>query len=262
VDKRFSDLDCSIHYLDAGASTPERRPLIFLHGWGLEAQTFAPSLRLFAQERRAVYVDLPGFGRSRCRPAGWDYASSARIIARLVGELGLGQVHLAGHSIGAGVCIQLCAMYPELVLSLTLVDSAGLPFGSLNKLAFSRLPILTEQFVVQSVLSPRGNFRFVQSMTYNLLFNTRTIFQALNMPIADDLRATLRAIHHPTLILWGEKDRTTPLPMAHTFASLLPQARLEVVPGWAYHEWSILYPHQLHARVSAFLGALEQARAA
>jgi len=46
----------------------------------------------------------------------------------------------------------------------------------------------------------------------------------------EKLDGKLGALAMPTLLLWGENDRLTPLSMAHEFRNAIPNAELEVVP--------------------------------
>ena len=41
-------------------------------------------------------------------------------------------------------------------------------------------------------------------------------------------------VKSPVLVLVGEHDEATPPPMSHELAALLPQARLEIIPGCAH----------------------------
>lgn len=246
---------CKIYYLDLGKSSENRFPIIFLHGWGLEGRTFLPSLRRLSQNRRVISPDLPGFGQTKCNLD--DYRPEEK-ITDLISDLGLEKVHLIGHSIGGGVCIRICDLIPEKVLSLMLIDSSGIPFGSFENLISRRLLKLSEQFVVQALLSPMYNLLFLKSMAYNLLFNRKSIFHALVMPIHDDIFSIAQQIEQKTMIIWGEKDRTTPLEMGFTLSQYIPKSDLEVMCGPYYHEWSVLYPRKFAAIINDFINRIER----
>jgi pimeloyl-ACP methyl ester carboxylesterase len=253
-----ADANCNIHYLDLGEASGKAAAILFLHGWGLEGQTFLPSLRLLAQDRRVIAPDLPGFGRTKCAIDEWDYDRLATSMVRLILDLGLQRVHLIGHSLGAATCIKICTLLPENVLSLILVDSAGIPFGSYRNLVFRRLLGLSEQFIVQFILSPRYSLLYFRAFAYNLIFNLTSSFNAVDMPLYGDLRQTARQVKHRTLIVWGEKDRTTPVEMGHALSQQLQNSRLEVVHGNYYHEWSILYPREFAKIARDFINQIEQ----
>jgi pimeloyl-ACP methyl ester carboxylesterase len=50
-----------------------------------------------------------------------------------------------------------------------------------------------------------------------------------------DRSAEVARIRCPTLIIHGADDPLVPLPAAHHLAKLLPQARLEVIPGLGHY---------------------------
>jgi pimeloyl-ACP methyl ester carboxylesterase len=64
----------------------------------------------------------------------------------------------------------------------------------------------------------------------------------------------------PALVLWGDADRVTPLPQGQHLASMLPKARLEVMPGIGH------IPHledttSFNALLLSYLGAVDALRA-
>jgi pimeloyl-ACP methyl ester carboxylesterase len=58
----------------------------------------------------------------------------------------------------------------------------------------------------------------------------------------------------PTLLLWGERDRTIPLRLARHFLERLADGSLQTVPG-AYHDVVSTRPEQTAATIHAFLAA-------
>ena len=110
---RYRPAEADLRYCDF----PGRGPaLVWIHGLGASgAQSFADvarSARLVA--RRSLIPDLLGFGLSD-RPTGFSYSMDehADSVACLLGELGLGDVALVGHSMGGAIAL-LIAARPEL----------------------------------------------------------------------------------------------------------------------------------------------------
>ena len=58
----------ALNYVDLGRQGPEP-PIVFVHGLSGQWQNWLENLPRFAQSRRVVALDLPGFGRSEM-PAG------------------------------------------------------------------------------------------------------------------------------------------------------------------------------------------------
>src|SRR6185436_8703597 len=58
-----------------------------------------------------------------------------------------------------------------------------------------------------------------------------SLFLAFSRILRDDVRPLLRQLTLPVLLLWGERDPLVPLSYGRQMASLMPQARLVVIPG-------------------------------
>ena len=125
----FADVDgVRMHYVTGGAGPP----LVLLHGWPqswYEWRGIMPALA----ERYTVYaLDLPGLGDSEGVPPGFDKATLARYVHGLVGdELGLRDINLVAHDLGAGVGFSYAAQYPHEVARYAHLDYSlpgpGLP---------------------------------------------------------------------------------------------------------------------------------------
>jgi pimeloyl-ACP methyl ester carboxylesterase len=100
--------------------------LVLLHGIGASRAAWAPVLERLTTTHTVYAVDLPGFGDSA--PLGDGAVSSPRRLAEAVAgaldELGLETPHVAGHSLGGWVALELADLRP--VASLTLLSPAGL----------------------------------------------------------------------------------------------------------------------------------------
>lgn len=242
-----------IHYFDLGADKEDLPPIVFLHGWGLDASVFLPSLQILSKNRRVIAPDLPGFGKSKCKVNNWDYETFANMIIELIDKLELKQIVLMGHSLGAGVSIKI-SLDNSNVKSMILVDSAGTPFESFWRLVLVRWWKFLDQLIVQSIFTPKYNFLLIKSFVYNVVFNFTTCIGALNMPLHCELESAARQAKVKTLIIWAEKDRTTPLEIGLALSEQMPNSQLIVIKGNYYHEWGIMYPEKLVEIANEFLG--------
>lgn len=103
-----------------------RAPVILLHGSPGSAAGFGDLAPLLAAEGRDVYaVDLPGFGASAKWVPSYAVTAHARATLAAMDELGLGRAHVVGWSMGGGVGLQMAALEPERLASLTLLASIG-----------------------------------------------------------------------------------------------------------------------------------------
>jgi pimeloyl-ACP methyl ester carboxylesterase len=115
-----------LHYVSAGT---EGSPVLLVHGFPESWWAFHRLIPLLAERHRVFAVDLRGFGDSSVADADHDSTTAAADLHALIGQLGVGPVHLTGQDISGATVFRLAATHPEDVRSLTTVET-GLPgFG-------------------------------------------------------------------------------------------------------------------------------------
>lgn len=163
------DVDAAVGAAEAtGLSLSNRgggakRPVLFLHGFGGDRESFLSIEIPLANSRRVLSVDLPGHGKAVEHPASGFEAMADAVIAAL-SVAGEDRVHVVGHSMGAGVAIALALKDPARVASLTLIAPAGVgPIVNtrlLKRYAQARdetmVTLAIEQFVGPSSKLPRA----------------------------------------------------------------------------------------------------------
>lgn len=106
--------DLEIHYRSAG----DGEPVVLVHGnWG-SARWFEPVLARLPAGVRACAPDLRGRGRTRGPDDDVSLPALARDLVALLDALEWESAHLVGHSLGAGVILQLALDAPRRVRSL------------------------------------------------------------------------------------------------------------------------------------------------
>lgn len=113
-----------VHYLDRGTGG---NALVFLHGWGGHAEIWRDQLPL-AAGHRALFVDLPGHGRSDVGDGPYSIASLAEAVHLTLQSAGVTRAVVVGHSLGALVGWHLALRAPDRVEALVSVDGTLLPF--------------------------------------------------------------------------------------------------------------------------------------
>lgn len=113
-----------VHYLDRGTGGAA---LVFLHGWGGQAELWRDQLPL-AAGHRALFVDLPGHGRSDASDGPYTIASVAEALHLTLQSAGVTRAVVVGHSLGALVGWHLALRAPDRVEALVSVDGTLLPF--------------------------------------------------------------------------------------------------------------------------------------
>lgn len=248
VQKQVDLKECKIHYLEGG--DPTAPSVLFLHGWAISAQPYCEILTLLAQDHHIIAPDLPSFAQSTHSELIESYANYSEILVSFLTAIALPKVHLIGHSFGGGIAVTIASFASEKVQSLILVDSTGVPAGSIPEVLLRRaiempLQISLPKLHLQLVEIPQIFFP-------NFIFNTGNFFQTLFLSLEKDLTPLLSQIQAPCLLLWSRKDLTTPLPTAEEFHRRIKHSKLTIVEE-GYHEWNLLYPEKFATIVSEFI---------
>ncbi|MET9230321.1 alpha/beta hydrolase [Lentzea sp. NPDC003310] len=106
----FADVDgVRMHYVKGGAGSP----VVLLHGWPQTWYGWWPVMPALAERHTVYALDLPGLGDSTGTPKGFDKATLARYVHGLTDQLGLEDVAVVGHDLGAAVAFQYASQFPE-----------------------------------------------------------------------------------------------------------------------------------------------------
>ncbi|KAM6424971.1 serine hydrolase-like protein 2 isoform 2-T2 [Rhynochetos jubatus] len=105
----------------------EGHPVLCLHGWLDNANTFDKLIPLLPRDCYYVAMDFSGHGLSSHRPAGspyhfLDYVTDVR---RVAAALQWRRFTLMGHSMGGSVAGMFSFLYPEMVDKLILLENPG-----------------------------------------------------------------------------------------------------------------------------------------
>ena len=240
-------------------------PLVLVHGAAEDGRVWRPQLAALADEFTVVAWDEPGAGRSGDVPAGFGLSDYAHCLAALIESLALGPAHVAGLSWGGTVAQELYRHHAELVSTLILVDTyagwkGSLPFEEVRARVAGAQRMLAAPAAQFDPTLP-GLFAGEPPAEFVALLgeiaadvrphSLRT--QLLAMAEADQ-RDLLARIAVPTLLIWGELDRRSPLGVARQFERAIPDATLVVLPGCG-HVSHLERPHEFTAAVRDFCRA-------
>jgi pimeloyl-ACP methyl ester carboxylesterase len=134
-----------IHYTEWGS--PTSPTVVMLHGLNVQCHTWDPFARILANNYHVIAMDMRGHGDSDWCKAGYRVRSMARDVHGLIDALGVGPVHLVGHSAGVRVAIAVAGEKPQTVRSLALSDA-----GPAN----SKSGALAMRDFIQSTTNLRG----------------------------------------------------------------------------------------------------------
>lgn len=243
----------AISFVDRGAK-PGADPLLFVHGWGVSSAAFTEFFDCLARHYRVIAPDLPGFGASRSLDQPVSYVAFADVLARLLDDLGIAAAHVAGLSMGGGVALTFAARHPRRVRSLVLMAPTGCPYAPLPRLAFNRVVEFAEEMTGGQ---GHGKGRVARSFVANLLGHPASLLATVRMLASESILEDAARVEAPTLLLWGDRDRTIPMRLARQFAERLPNATFEVMPD-TFHEMAAGRPADTAAILHDFIARAQQ----
>lgn len=212
------------------------RNLIILHGWGRSAADLMALAELLADGWRIHVFDLPGFGASPPPPAsGWGSAEYAALVLRYLDHQGIDHAALLGHSFGGRIAIHLAAHASARVKKLVLIGSHGLrPKRSLGRrlrIAAIRWSGKIVKFIDRTFGLKLYSERFIPLFGSPDYARAGVLRATVVKTVNEDQRENAARIQAPTLLLWGEDDRETPVDMARRFHALIRNSQLVLLPG-------------------------------
>jgi pimeloyl-ACP methyl ester carboxylesterase len=235
-------------YGDAG----DGPPVVFIHGWGLSARSYAHALPLIAATgARVIAPALPGFGSSDPLPGEYTFEKLANWVAELLDHAGIDEpAAFVGHSFGGAVATAVAWHHPERTRALVLVNSIG---GSVWKTGARGDRLLADRPIWDWGLRLPGEFRrrtyrkvlpvVVRDLVTNALVNPGALRRAADLARNADLReelATMAERGLPVSILWGSEDNVVP---EATFLAMCEAAGSEGdIIADAGHSWLLADP--------------------
>ncbi len=219
------------------------KPVVLLHGWGGEANSFKPVFDWLSSTYKVYAIDLPGFGLSEIPETAWDATDYARFLSAFFKKLDIESAHLIGHSYGGRISIVMAAVEPDLVDKLILVDSAGLiPPRTLKyhlRVSVAKIGRLIRH------CGPIGNrfadvlSKMMGSKDYQEAGPMRaTLVKSVNQ----DLRPLLPKIKASTLLIWGENDIDTPISFGRIMSEEIPNAELVILKDAGHFSYLDQFP--------------------
>jgi pimeloyl-ACP methyl ester carboxylesterase len=234
-----------IRYFVAGAG----QPLVLVHGLGGAAVNWVDLAPLLARDHLVVALDLPGHAGSSPLPAAPNLDAFADRVGAVADAEGLRRPVVAGHSLGGLVALRLALRRAGDVAGVVLAGAAGFsPSGRRAEHAViisslvrpGRLLAPYRGLVARSralraaalgwgvadvdSLSPGAIEGFLAGPALHT--DTGSAARAL---VIDDFRDRVADIRCPSLVLWGARDKLTPVSDAYDYARRLG-SRLRVIP--------------------------------
>jgi pimeloyl-ACP methyl ester carboxylesterase len=244
-----------IYYAARGASGA---PLVFVHGAGDSHLLWNGQLGAFADSARVFALDLPGHGRS-AGPACSSILQYAAVLSAFLDAMQFERAVLAGSSMGGAIIQTLALEFGNRVAGIVLVGT-----GARLRVAPQFLAGLESDFeaTAQRLVDNYFSADVPAALKEKSLRQLRASGGAVTLDDfaacdAFDLRARVKEIPLPTLVLCGREDRMTPLRSSEYLAHEIPQSQLVVIEQ-AGHLVMLEQPLAFNAALRSWLAGLSR----
>ncbi len=207
-------------------------PIVMVHGWGASIELLQPlALRLSRLGYRCHMFDLPGFGESVEPPRPWSIFDYAEFVIAYMDDQSLETARYFGHSLGGRIGLILGAKHAERIDKMALSNSAGIKVAPATA---ARLRLRLYQHIRDGLrilgakaISDRLRQAYNQRFGSEDYLNASPIMrQTLVNVVNQDLLDYAQRVAVPTILLWGDQDRDTPLWMGRRLERAIPDAAL------------------------------------
>lgn len=251
----------------AYAAAGEGRPLVLLHGALGSSRLWRRQLEGLAGGFRVLAWDAPGCGGSSDPPDSWRMPEYADCLAAWLEAVGAERPHVLGLSWGSTLALELYRRHPQVPASLVLAGAYAGWAGSLPPdVVAERLgKVLGEADRPPEEWAESYIPGFVTDAAPEALADELVALIAEHHPAGSktmahamaeaDLRDVLPRIEVPTLLLYGELDRRSPLAVAQELRAAIPGSQLVVLPE-AAHVCNVERSDEFDSAVRDFLRAL------
>ena len=215
----------TISYLSLGPEEPAGDPVLLVHGYGGDKNSWLFVQQPLAETGTAIALDLPGHGASSKDVGDGSLAMFADTVTGFLDALGIERAHLVGHSLGGAVVAAVARSAPEKVASLTLIAPAGFgPDADAEYLrgfaaATSRRelkPLVGRLFADQSQVTRQLvddllRYKRIDGVDKALSAVLGTLLDADGHQTIDT-PGLLAEVDVPVTVVWGGADRILPMP--------------------------------------------------
>lgn len=253
-----------VHYYEGGPKDAET--ILMIHGFGADKDNWLRFAKPLTSTYHVIALDLPGFGDSSKLDVSYDVGTQTERLAAFSKQLGLNKLHLIGNSMGGHIAALYAARYPEQVLSVALLDNAGIT-SPIKSEMFQRIergeanPLLVNNaadfnnmlsfvFVKQPIIPDALKQHVAEKSIANRPLNEK-IFSSLRDRYIP-LEPELSKIQAPTLLLWGDQDRVLDISSIAVMQPLLKQSTVVVMKDCG-HVPMLERPDETAAHYQAFL---------
>lgn len=231
------------------------RPVLLLHGWGDGVADLSKLRAALAKKHKVIALDLPGFGDTQPPESAWGLDDYAYFVDHFLAKIDAKPLRgIVGHSNGGAIAIRGMARGWLSADRLVLLASAGIRGEYKGRIKAIRM--LTKAGKALTAPLPKSVKQKLRRKVYKTVGSDMLVAEHLQETfkkvVTDDIRADAAHLALPTLLIYGDRDESTPLPYAKLLNQAVQGSKLEVLAG-AGHFVHIDEPEKVAALIEGFI---------
>ncbi len=254
-----------LYHTDSGGEKPA---VVFSHGLLFGSGVWANQVEFFKDNYRVITYDHRGQGQSEVSASGYDMDSVTADAAALIRALGVEGCHFVGLSMGGFVALRLALNYPELVSTISVLDSSAEPEPPENHGKYKFLNFMQKWFGKKIVMGSVMPIMFGQTFLNDPARHDEVKYWRRFLETTGGRKGASRAvmgviertgvsdriagIKIPTLIAVGAEDIATVPEKSERMHAAIPGSEFVLIPK-AGHQSNVDAPDAVNAALSDFL---------
>lgn len=202
------------------------KKVLILHGWTYSTEKWSPLIKALKDKGfNPELLKIPGLTEEL--DTTWNIDN---YVSWLNQKIGNNKVILLGHSNGGRILLAFAIKHPEKVKHLILIDSAGI--------YHNELPIRVKRLIFKTIARLGRKITKSESLRKTLYKLSREsdyekaspiVKQTMVNLITFDISSFLSKVKIPTLIIWGEQDKATPLSDGKLMHKLIKGSKIFII---------------------------------
>jgi len=223
--------------------------LVFIHGWvnkyiinkneNIE-EFYSELIKRLKNFFNVYFIVLPGFSSTPEPEKVYLLEDYVNYVKKYLEEKNIDKFYLMGHSFGGQIACKFAHLYPEKIEKLILYNAACIRKKSLKQRVLDKINNKLCKYIFQKFPTLRRLFyKIITGSTYYLELPNimQKIYQNV---IKEDLTNILDQINVETIIIWGKKDKLTPLWQGKLIHSLIKNSKFYIDEngGHNFHKYN------------------------
>ena len=217
--------------------------LVFVHGYLGGSQQWEDQVATFSEYFKVITPDLPGYGLNNQQQAPETIAGFANYVLKELDRQGIDRFHLIGHSMGGMIVQEMASLAPQRIEKLILYGTGpvGIMPGRFESIEESKQHLKNEGLETSARrISAKWFVGGTACCAYQgcadiaVKASLQAAAAGLTAMEAWSGKHLLSKILSPTLVLWGDQDKSYLWALPEALWKGIPNAGLSVISGCSH----------------------------